>query len=95
MDSTSCQLNFFKRRLCLKPTQMSQWTDAEREEVLRRRQEGPLMATPLSSASVMKFVSKGVVSIEDTGPEKEDFLPSEAFDGTKPGYVFKVAIDQH
>ena len=70
---------------------MSQWTDAEREEALRRRAEGPLMATPLSSATVMKFVSKGVVSTEDTGPDKEDYIPSEAFNGSKPGYVFKVS----
>ena len=70
---------------------MSQWTDAEREEALRRRAEGPLMATPLSSATVMKFVSKGVVSTEDTGPDKEDYIPSEAFNGSKAGYVFKVS----
>lgn len=73
---------------------MSQWTEEEREEALRRRMEGPLMAAQLSSATVMKFVSKGVVSADDTGPEKEEFIASESFDGSKPGYIFKVSLNR-
>jgi hypothetical protein len=69
---------------------MSQWTEEEREEALRRRMEGPLMAAQLTSATVMKFVSKGVVSADDTGPEKEEFIATESFSGSKAGYVYKV-----
>jgi hypothetical protein len=72
---------------------MSQWTEEEKEEALRRRMEGgPLMAAQLTSATVMKFVSKGVVSADDTGPDKEEFFPSDEFTGSKAGYVFKVAF---
>jgi len=46
-----------------------------------------------SGANSLKFVSKGEQVADDEGRLLDDFLASESFTGSKPGYVFKKGAE--
>ena len=70
---------------------MSNWTEEEREEALKRRLQGAAVMDAAAAAALgggLSFVSKGQTAPD--GEIKDNFTKADQYDGFKDGYVYRM-----